>query len=90
MYLPLSRLFGFCQDISPVFRGVTHQIILKTSNFSNKIIKSGAQSFKVRCNAFIMDVASIASQFTHSDTIRSCNNEECRPMKSWIRKGQLV
>ena len=47
MYLPLSRLFGFCQDISPVFRGVTHQIILKTSNFSNMIIKSGVQSSKV-------------------------------------------
>ena len=34
IYLRLSRLFGFCQDIKNVFRGVTHQIILKKNNFS--------------------------------------------------------
>jgi hypothetical protein len=47
MYLPLSRLFGLCKDINCVFRGVTHQIILKRNDFSNMIIKSRDPNFKV-------------------------------------------
>ena len=47
MYLPLSRLFRLRQDINRVFRGITHQIILKRNDFSNMIIKSGAQNLKV-------------------------------------------
>ena len=40
MYFPLPRLFGFCQNINHVYRGVTHQIILKRNDFSYMIIKS--------------------------------------------------
>ena len=47
MYLPLSRLFGFCQDINRVFRGVTHKIALKRNSNNNMIIKKGSQNFKV-------------------------------------------
>ena len=47
VYLPLSRLFRFCQDNNRVFRGVTYQIILKRKKISNVIIKSGHQNFKV-------------------------------------------
>ena len=45
MYLPLSRLFGFCQDINQVFRGVTHKIMLRRNDFSNMIKKPGGQNF---------------------------------------------
>ena len=40
MYLPLSRLFGFCQNINRVFIGVTHQIKLKRNDFTPMITKT--------------------------------------------------
>ena len=43
MHLPLLRLFGFCQDINRIFRGVTHQIILKRNDFFFLILLSNLE-----------------------------------------------
>ena len=47
MYLPLSRLFRFCQDINRVFRGAIHQNALKRNSNNNITIKKCSQNFKV-------------------------------------------
>ena len=43
--LPLSRFFGFLQNIHRIFRGVTHQIISKSKDFSNMTVKSRSPNF---------------------------------------------
>ncbi len=48
LFLPLSRLFGFCKDINRIFKGLTHQIELEKNIEHNFIHKSdtSASSYK--------------------------------------------
>ena len=89
MYLSLSRLFGFFQDINRVVRGVTHQFILKENDFSNMI---GAKNFKVDVMHFswILPVLHPSLFRATRDSFRSRINREGELIKSCIRKGQFI
>ena len=46
VFLPLSRLFGFCKDINRVFRGITHTIKLDKNDDDNIIHCVGNNKYK--------------------------------------------
>lgn len=46
MFLPLSRLFGFCRDNNKIFRGVEHSIKLQKNSNANILITSTNKSFQ--------------------------------------------
>jgi len=50
LFLPISRLFGFCKDINRVFKGVKHEIQLEKNSDNNIIHKIGTLNYKFELN----------------------------------------
>src|SRR5258705_12823076 len=83
LFLPLSRLFGFCKDINRVFRGVTHTIKLDKNDDDNIIHCVGNNKYKFELSYLSWWVPKVRPSLTMIASLEKKISEENKINLMW-------